>query len=529
MKKKLKIVFILTAFALLGIIISQTYWTINAYHVNKEKFEVNINTAMQKAMDDCKKDYFDSIRRVLVRRFSPPETTIRIDTLADDASQSRKLNIHISNAATSFDLPISADTWDLYQKKIGLQGNNAAVLIEISFYQAGLTNMLITIPGMYDAMKAIKADKTHKGVYYDKAVNANIIPNSIYVYPPNFRAADSVKLYRYFNQELEKIRIRSKVSLVISTQSTPPSKLNLHYSETAEYSYKYHGLKALNFVGPEFFIRAVFPSPQMAVLKSMLFILLLSGFLIVFIIFSFSYIVRTFIKQKKLAELKDDFINNMTHELKTPIATIAVAIEGLQKFNALGDIEKTQRYLQTSRNELSRLDNLVTKVLNIAVFENKEIALVKEPVNVNNLVNDVIESEKLKTAKTVEIIFVNKDDIRVLHADKTHFRNVLVNLVDNAIKYSDDPVNVVISCNKNSGNAVFSVKDNGIGIPAAHLAQVFDKFHRVPYGNVHTVKGTGLGLSYVKYIVEAHGGNVTVKSATNAGSEFIVSIPLSNG
>ena len=167
-------------------------------------------------------------------------------------------------------------------------------------------------------------------------------------------------------------------------------------------------------------------------------------------------------------------------------------------------------------------------MLDIATFENKQIELVKEAVNMNELIEEVITSEKSKTTKVVDIEFINNDNIK-LYIDKLHFRNVLVNLVDNAIKYADQPVKIIVSILKSGSNAVISVKDNGIGIPAAHIAQVFDKFHRVPTGNIHSVKGTGLGLSYVKYIVEAHGGWVSVKSEINKGSEFIVSVPLSHG
>jgi signal transduction histidine kinase len=141
----------------------------------------------------------------------------------------------------------------------------------------------------------------------------------------------------------------------------------------------------------------------------------------------------------------------------------------------------------------------------------------------------VIQSEKSKTTKKVNIEVLIGDNDETIFADRIHFRNVLANLIDNAIKYSAEPVNIVIACHKSQNDLVLSVKDNGIGIPAAHTGLIFDKFHRVPTGNIHAIKGTGLGLSYVKYIVEAHGGSISVKSEINKGSEFIVSIPLSNG
>jgi signal transduction histidine kinase len=258
-------------------------------------------------------------------------------------------------------------------------------------------------------------------------------------------------------------------------------------------------------------------------------VLVLSGLLILFTIFCFYYIIRTIVHQKRLTELKDDFINNMTHELKTPIATITVAIEGLQKYNALNDPEKTQRYLQTSRNELTRLNDLVSKVLNVAAFDNKEINLIKEAINIDDLLKELISAEKLKAEKEISITYTNNSNITVINADRLHFRNVLSNILDNAVKYSTEPVVINIDLTKSGNNVVFSIKDNGTGIPQGHIQHIFDKFYRVPAGNVHNVKGTGLGLNYVKYIAEAHGGSVTVKSEVNAGTEFTVTIPLTNG
>jgi signal transduction histidine kinase len=536
MKRKLKIVFVLIGCALAGIIIFQAYWTVNAYRVNKEKFDNNINIAMQKAMDDCKKDYFDSIRRVLVRRLSPPETTIKIDTLHEKDTINVQLRILLSNKIESMGTPFNTTTpvLEFYRKKINHKATMPEVLTEMSFYVPQLMNDFTVVLGMYDIMgdsaRFNAFHRKHPDSPIDTAIKFNrSIPNSIYELPPHFREADSLKLHKYFNDELEKIHNNSGFVLVMSTNSIPPSKLNAHYSETAEFSYKYHGFTLFHIVGFEFFVHAEFRNPQYAILKSLMLTMTLSSFLVLFTAFCFYYIIRTINAQKKLADLKDDFINNMTHELKTPIATITVAIEGLQNFNALNDAEKTQRYLETSRNELARLNDLVTKVLDIAAFENKEIELVKEKIIIDDLVNDVIKSEKSKTAEAVDIVFDNKAGQAFIYGDRVHFRNVLSNLVDNAIKYTNGPANIVVTCYKDGGSLMISVKDNGIGIPPAHLALVFDKFHRVPTRNIHAVKGTGLGLSYVKYIIEAHGGSINVKSEIKKGSEFIVSVPLSDG
>jgi len=620
MKKKLNIVFVLMALALLGIILFQIYWTANAYAVNKEKFDTNANSAMQKAMDECKKDYFDSIRRVLVKRLSPPEMVIKVDTLPQPPigiKESYDILFLHKDILPPEPYTLSKSTLDLYGKKVNQNPTLPESITETAFYVPELMRKITSVLSSIDlganlfTMADIRNNSAHfrnmsfKGksmlafalkykshdslmkqppkyykhlrdsilkdfiksndntrakkadmVLFDLKKNAKPTQkqllnlktkasapitqspkpktshfklSGVYEAPLNYRAADSLKLYKYFKSELEKIHINAPYQLVISRKNTAPSPTNMHYSETDEYSYKYHGFKVFGIGVEELFIRAKFLNPQFNVLRNMLATLMLSAILILFTIFCFNYIRITFIQQKRLADLKDDFINNMTHELKTPIATITVAIEGMQNFNALNDPEKTERYLQTSRNELSRLNDLVTKVLDIAAFENKGVELTKEKINVNAMINEVIASEKAKSTKNININYVNDNEVSAIYADKIHFRNVLLNLVDNAIKYSNEAVHIVIGCHKSGDNAIISVKDNGIGIPASHVNLVFEKFHRVPTGNVHNVKGTGLGLSYVKYIVEAHGGTINVKSEIGKGTEFIVCIPLSNG
>ena len=523
MKRKLKIVLLLTALLLTGIVILQAYWSFNAYKLNKQRFDGDINLVMQRALDSCKKDYFDSIRVVMIRRLSDAGTLIKIDTIRGQDTVHLPLQISIANKYTSLGNPYITDVliYNFYQKKINHKATVPEVLTEMSFYVPDLLDRLLLLFGMEDALK----DRTNNQTFH----------GGVFELPENYRQADSIKLYKYYRAELDKMHPKANFSLKISTKPIPADDFDPHhvkqlrYSETNEILYKYHGFAFLQHnTLNELYVRAIFDRAQVGLLKEMVLPLLLTGLLIVFTIFCFYYIIRTIIRQKKLTELKDDFINNMTHELKTPIATITVAIEGLQKYNALNDPEKTQRYLQTSRNELNRLDNLVSKVLNIAAFENKEVRLTKEKISVDDLVNELIASEKIKTEKEISIGY-NNSGVEVLEADRMHFRNVLANILDNAVKYSNEPVNIQINVNRVNNYAVFSIKDNGMGIPAAHLSHVFEKFHRVPAGNVHNVKGTGLGLNYVKYIVEAHGGKVSVKSELKAGSEFIITIPLNNG
>lgn len=552
MKQKLKIVLALIALSLSGIIIFQTYWSINAYHVNKKTFDADIDVAMQHALDSCKKDYFDSIRVVLVRRLSDVNVAIKIDTVRFQTFQKHfapgvithvipatpennanaSLNIWISNRHSESSNPIatSIPIYNYYKNKVGSTASVPQVLTEMAFYQPEVASYIISLLSIGDMpIFPPKPATPAKGANVKPLPYDSLFKNATFSLPPNYRQATALKISRYYTAELNKMHIYSPFKLTITETSAQPQKPTSNYSETNEYDYRYNAFLLFNQHNfHPFLFRATFHQPQYAVIKGMLLTLICSILLILLTIYCFYYIVSTLNQQKRLAELKDDFINNMTHELKTPIATMTVAIEGLQKFNALNDPDKTQRYLQTSRNELNRLNELVTKALNVAAFENNEISLVKEKIDIDILINEIIASEKLKADKEVTISYTNKNNIKYLEADQLHFRNVIVNLIDNAIKYSAEPADIQINLSQIGNQIQLSVKDQGIGIPASHINHIFDKFHRVPTGNLHNVKGTGLGLSYVKYIVEAHNGSVTVKSEVHAGTEFTVTIPLTN-
>lgn len=562
MKRKLKIVLILIAISLTGIVIFQTYWSINAYGINKKTFDGNIDIAMQRAMDRCKKDYFDSIRMVLIRRLSEPSSVITIDTpirgvpeiykdgpgLKPDAknpshskimkqlfdhfaairphkpfgadlrakqdSINPLLNIWLSfhGSVNSNPFQTDAGVYNYYKAKINHKSTVPEVITEMSFYVPALMTQLTTFLGMDEMMRHSQKD-------------------DIYEFPDNYKQADSLKLSRYFTAELKKMHIYAPFNLSLTSKTVPSQKPNAYYSETNEYTYQYHGFILLltHYTKQKEFTlyaRAAFHNPQYAVIKGMMITLVLSALLVLFTIYCFYYIIKTLNQQKALGQLKDDFINNMTHELKTPIATITVAIEGLQKFNALNDPEKTQRYLQTSRNELIKLNELVGKVLDVAAFERDKITLQKERIVVDALLHELIATEEAKADKSIRITYNNRDYVEYIVADKLHFGNAILNILDNAVKYSNEPADIKVEVYRDGNSIMFSISDKGIGIPAGHLGRIFEKFHRVPTGNVHNVKGTGLGLSYVKYIAEAHGGEVTVKSEVNTGSRFILTIPI---
>lgn len=269
------------------------------------------------------------------------------------------------------------------------------------------------------------------------------------------------------------------------------------------------------------FVQATFAAPELYLLRQMGWLLGGSLLLLILTTGCFLFMLSTIMRQKKLSEVKSDFINNMTHELKTPIATVTAAVEALQNFGALNDPQRTQTYLAISQTNLQRLSDLVEKVLNLAVEEKRELVLHPEPVHLADVTNELITNHRLKATKTV-IFDTSISQDAIVFVDRVHFGNALNNLIDNAIKYSRDQVTIQLSFRGNIDNWQLTVSDNGLGVPKAYQSAIFERFFRVPTGNLHPVKGFGLGLAYVRQVVERHGGTITVQSEPGKGSEFTV-------
>ncbi len=271
---------------------------------------------------------------------------------------------------------------------------------------------------------------------------------------------------------------------------------------------------------------AEFAESRLYLFKKIIPETLFSLFLVTITSLSFWLIYRNLQQQNRLTALKNDFVSNITHELKTPISTVSVAIEALSNFNVLQNPTQTKEYLEISKNELNRLSILVDKVLKMSVFEQKELVLNNDNVNFSSLVESVLATMKLQFEKCqAHVNFDLLGKTFTIIGDSIHLTNVVYNLLENALKYSKDPqINVVLQ--ENEENLQLSIEDNGMGISEEFLPKIFDKFFRVPTGNVHNIKGYGLGLSYVKNVVERHNGTIEVNSRLGEGSTFIMRLPL---
>ena len=266
------------------------------------------------------------------------------------------------------------------------------------------------------------------------------------------------------------------------------------------------------------------------VLKQMWGILATSFVILIILSFSFWILIRTILRQKTLEEMKSDFTNNITHELKTPIAVAYAANDALLNFNQAEEKTQRDKYLRICQEQLQRLSGLVEQILSMSMERRKTFRLHPEPLSMESILEPLIEQHKLKAEKPVHISTDIEPAGLTLTADRTHFSNIISNLIDNAIKYSPEAAEVNIRCRQNAsaGQGEFveiAISDRGTGIAPEKQSHIFDKFYRVPTGNLHNVKGYGLGLFYVKTMTEKHGGSVTVKSEPGKGSTFTLRFP----
>jgi len=328
------------------------------------------------------------------------------------------------------------------------------------------------------------------------------------------------KIDSAYKAELAKSGITISFTILADTTGKREDSVD-HSSKSLRTNFTFVGLSKT------FAYQAVFDNPFGYILKKISLPILVSVLLIAFTIVSFVFLYRNLLAQRRLAEMKNEFISNITHELKTPIATVNVAIEALRNFDALENPERTKEYLDISASELQRLSLLVDKVLRLSMFENKEIELNKERLDLKELIAEVLRTMQLQFEKFhARVNFNYKGESFVIEADKLHITSVIYNLLDNALKYSkENPVIEIDLAEKKKDVFELRIKDNGIGIAPEYRSKIFDKFFRVPANDKHNIKGYGLGLSYVSEIIKRHMGVIYIESELGKGSTFVIFIP----
>lgn len=279
-----------------------------------------------------------------------------------------------------------------------------------------------------------------------------------------------------------------------------------------------------NIMDTPLYYRLYLKNPERIILRQMTGILFSSFSVFIIIVIAFIYLLRTILRQKTEEELKTDFTNNMTHELKTPISVSYAAVDSLLNYGE-PVTDKQHKYLSIVKEQLNHLTGLVEQILTLSVENRTTMKLRPESIHVKELIDKLIEQNRMKSGKEIHFIVEMPDNL-MIYADRTHFYNMISNLLDNAIKYTDKtPVIIRIKGEHLHDEITLSIEDNGPGISLTHQTRIFDRFYRIPSGNLHNVKGHGLGLYYVKDMMNKHRGKVTIDSIIGKGSIFRLQFP----
>ncbi|WP_317899643.1 sensor histidine kinase [Aurantibacillus circumpalustris] len=343
---------------------------------------------------------------------------------------------------------------------------------------------------------------------------------------------DTLLLDSILQTELKKEKITAKYDYYLTSLFPgSPHHSDLQHAENMSDSlgiehYMVNLAPDNSFIDPEYLI-LYFPAQNRDIFKEMWPFLITSVVVILILTFSFYYIMVSNLRQKKLSIIKNDFISNMTHEFKTPISTISLASEMLGDESISQTPEKKHRYIKMIRDENKRLSVLVESILQTSILDKGEFKLKLSEVDIHEIINTAINNTHLLINQRQGSVntFLKAQKFK-LQADRVHLTNIIFNLIDNAIKYSLDVPEITISTYNTAEGIMIQVKDNGMGISKENQRKIFDKFYRVPTGNVHNVKGFGLGLSYVLAVILKHGGTISVNSEVGKGSTFNVHLPI---
>ena len=489
MKLPSRYIALVVVLSLAAIFAYQTYWLVNLYRTQCGAAEHDIEEAMRLS------DYNEII--------------LRVERLEQDSIQHGEVSVSAGyNDTTPYvesRTIVTEQRGDSLSTTTQVQQTRDTAAIDTSLH----TNSTDFLFGRKNTMQELAG-------YFQRGLHAGLDV----IRDPDFATYDSL-----LRDELHRADIIAPYRLThlhqgdtLATGGTP-GYIPSPEAKTYEYSYDLHG-KWLYLLTTE-------PLGGW-VLRQMAGILATSAIILLVLGFSFWYLIRILLRQRTLEEMKDDFTNNMTHELKTPIAVAYAANDALLNFGADADEAKRTRYLRICQEQLKRLGGLVEQILSLSMERRKTFRLHPETFPVADILAPLIEEHKLKADKPVSISTRITPPDLMITADRTHFANIVSNLLDNAIKYSVMKAEVEIEARKEGETFVLSVQDKGIGIAKDKLPRVFDKFYRVPTGNLHDVKGYGLGLYYVKTMVERHGGSVEVESEPGKGSVFTIKLRMKN-
>jgi two-component system, OmpR family, phosphate regulon sensor histidine kinase PhoR len=515
-RQNLSLITALVSVALIGLVAVQLFWIRNAVTLKEEEFNRNVHDALDNLV-------------------------YRLDKTSAAAKIQKKIKFHKQAIAERpFANILNAGGEKIKQDKIIVKileelsiDSNGVVTTSIKEHQyAGDSAQSISdFPAQFKEttsdVEKLKLELVQKRAemfndIFDELISINVYKN----YKP---AVDSLLLDSLLRNELRQKGIFAEYVYALHEfpQVNLKSLAGKSDSVNSKGSFFKVNLSPNNiFVNP-LYLTLHFPNEQNYLLRTLWLTLSMSAVIILVLVLSFFYTINTIHRQKKYTQIKNDFIGNMTHEFKTPISTIALAGEMLGDNSVNKTPEKIDRFVKMIRDENRRLGVLVESILQTAVLDKGDFKLKRSEFNLHDVINEAVEKAQLQIEQKKGILHESlKASNAILFADKVHITNIVYNLLDNALKYSKDIPEILISTQNFSDGILLSVEDKGIGISKENQKKIFEQFYRVSTGNVHNIRGFGLGLSYVKAIVQKHGGEISVTSELNKGSIFKIYLPF---
>ena len=495
------------AIAAITLVIIQITQTKKSAKMNENLFNISVNNAIDEVfnqLDQMKvEDYVSQKERYRLQRY------LRIDDLNE------KMQDIIRNSSELF--------YDEHRVQFGVSTQDSAFPLPGSHLSSAEENTLTQYNTLLNARNRLIAEinntkRTKNAPVY---INNTIDPTKL-----NFPLLDSLIREELIingvdiNPYIGVLKDGADTLLYCSKDANPNELLNSAY----KYTFHPHGIATSD----NLYLLLAFPPSPMILSSDANFYTLLSIFMILLISILFIFSLRTISSQRKLDEMKTDFINNMTHEIKTPIATISLACEMLEDDSINSEAATRSNFINIISDENRRMRILIETLLQSAKMSGKKFTINPKEINLNSLVEASVQNFKLTIQNRQGIIETHLGEIPgTLFADELHISNMMHNLIDNAIKYSEQKPHIIITTLTQDNYAVIQIKDNGIGIAKEDQKHIFEKFYRVSTGNVHNVKGFGIGLNYVSQVVALHQGKIALTSELGQGSTFTISLPLS--
>ncbi|MCH4147560.1 MAG: HAMP domain-containing histidine kinase [Prevotella sp.] len=504
MKLKIKHIAVIVILLLIGIFAYQAYWLVNLYHTEQTKMQRDIKEVIRLS------DYDEMMHRFKILRAKKngqhgtidisysanyhantnkekDKSTAKVSVqkekqrrIQEEIAKKHSATVHYSENKEEGDISVDSSGEEKKNDSFDMLGNTK-----------GMQEFALVIQrGIHSCVDAFSKPDIN---YFDKLLTARF--DSLGIHEPH--------------QLLYLHRSQTKKSVVrIDTLAKHGKPIQ---GKTECYDYDIDLLTHSCY-------RVLLKPTTLAIIRQMSGILATSFVMILVLCFVFWYLIHTLMKLKTLDEMKTDFTNNITHELKTPISVAYAVNDALLNFDVSKDQKKAREYLLISQEQLKRLSGLVEQILSMSMERRKSLKLTIEEVNVKSMMDALMAEYKLSSDKPIDFSIDVPDDL-ILNVDRAHFSNIISNLIDNAIKYSVERAEVKISARKGKQVEIL-ISDHGIGIASDKLKYIFDKFYRVPHGNLHEAKGYGLGLYYVKSMMERLNGSVIVESELGKGSTF---------